>query len=58
MKEPSDSDIRAEVDAIMKRIERIVKNIDALAPRNPPLPDEPQNGSFTLPENRGSSKSA
>ncbi len=28
MKEISDSDIRAEVDAIMKRIDRIVKNID------------------------------
>ncbi|MDD2317980.1 MAG: hypothetical protein PHD57_11630 [Desulfobacterales bacterium] len=52
MKELSDKDIRSEVDAIMKRIERIVRNIDALSPRNPPLPDEPQNESLSLPENR------
>jgi len=52
MKELSDKDIRSEVDAIMKRIERIVGNIDALSPRNPPLPDGPQNESLSLPETR------
>ena len=46
MKELSDKDIRSEVDAIMKRIERIVRNIDALSPRNPPLPDEPKTSLF------------
>jgi hypothetical protein len=51
MQELNDEDIQSEIFAITKRIERIIKNIDALSPKLSSLPGEQPTGPLPLPEN-------